>query len=74
MGKILKLGFAMGGGVSLGTFSGSALTETIKQYMVYGKDENGEKYEEVVIDVFSGASAGAISPSCHYTTSMNSKT
>jgi len=61
MGKKLKLGFAMGGGVSLGTFSGSALTETIKQYMVYGKDENGEKYEEVVIDVFSGASAGAIS-------------
>lgn len=61
MRKKLKLGFAMGGGVSLGTFSGSALTEAIKQYMVYGKDENGIKYDDVIIDVFSGASAGAIS-------------
>ncbi len=45
----------MGGGVSLGTFSGSALTECIKEFIVFNPDK------EVEIDVFSGASAGAIS-------------
>jgi predicted acylesterase/phospholipase RssA len=55
MAKKLKIGFAMGGGVSLGTFSGAALTEAIKLLIV----EN--KYETIEIDVMSGASAGAIS-------------
>lgn len=45
----------MGGGVSLGTFSGSALTECIKEFIVFHPDK------EIEIDVFSGASAGAIS-------------
>lgn len=71
MAKTLRLGFVMGGGVSLGTFSGAALAEAIKQQLVYGhyhtgqKDEEGKpiyaKYDKVEIDVFSGASAGAIS-------------
>ncbi|MCP4438834.1 MAG: patatin [Aureispira sp.] len=71
MAKTLRLGFVMGGGVSLGTFSGAALAEAIKQQLVYGhydtgqKDEAGKpiyaKYDKVEIDVFSGASAGAIS-------------
>jgi len=70
MGKTLRLGFVMGGGVSLGTFSGAALAETIKQQIVYGQYDTGEKdeagnpvfapYEKVELDVFSGASAGAI--------------
>lgn len=71
MAKILRLGFIMGGGVSLGTFSGAALSETIKQQIVYGQYDTGKKdadgqaifepYERIEIDVFSGASAGAIS-------------
>lgn len=71
MGKTLRLGFVMGGGVSLGTFSGSALSETIKQQIVYGQYDTGKKdkegrpvyapYDRIEIDVFSGASAGAIS-------------
>ena len=71
MGKTLRLGFVMGGGVSLGTFSGAALSETIKQQIVYGQYDTGKKdqqgnviyaaYERIEIDVFSGASAGAIS-------------
>lgn len=39
MSKTLKLGFAMGGGVSLGTFSGAALTEVVKQAIVFGRDQ-----------------------------------
>lgn len=58
---ILKLGFAMGGGVSLGTFNAGALSQSIKLAIVYGKDQNGELYDSVEIDVFSGASAGSIS-------------
>lgn len=53
--KKLRLAFAMGGGVSLGTFSGAALTECIKHFLV------NPRFEEVEIDVFSGASAGALS-------------
>lgn len=69
--KTLRLGFIMGGGVSLGTFSGAALSEAIKQQLVYGQYNTGEldadgqpiykAYEKIEIDVFSGASAGAIS-------------
>lgn len=58
---ILKLGFAMGGGVSLGTFNAGALSQSIKLAIVYGKDKNGELFDSVEIDVFSGASAGSIS-------------
>lgn len=71
MAKTLRLGFIMGGGVSLGTFSGAALSETIKQQIVYGQYDTGKKdanntpiyapYDSIEIDVFSGASAGAIS-------------
>ncbi|NMH60562.1 patatin-like phospholipase family protein [Alteromonas ponticola] len=61
MGKVLKLGFAMGGGVSLGSFSGAALTESIKLALLYAKDTNGDEYKRIEIDVFSGASAGAMS-------------
>lgn len=60
-GTILKLGLAMGGGVAMGSFSGSALTESIKLLILFGKDKDEERYEKVVIDSFSGASAGAAS-------------
>lgn len=49
----------MGGGVSLGTFSGAALSEVLKLAVLYGHD-GGQRYERVVVDVFSGASAGAM--------------
>jgi predicted acylesterase/phospholipase RssA len=61
MGKTLKIGFAMGGGVSLGTFSGASLTETIKLAVLYGTDEHNVPYDKIEVDVFSGASAGAMS-------------
>ena len=57
---VLKLAFAMGGGVSLGTFSGSALTEAIK-LAVLNAIEGNAGYDKVKIDVFSGASAGSLS-------------
>lgn len=56
----LKLAFAMGGGVSLGAYSGSALTEAIKLALLRIA-EDGTDYDKVVIDVFSGASAGSLS-------------
>lgn len=61
MKTTLRLGFAMGGGVSLGTFCGEALTQAIKLLLVYGQDRNQQFYDRVEIDVFSGASAGALS-------------
>jgi len=61
MGKVLRLGFAMGGGVSLGTFCGAGLTEAIKLLILFGKDADGNPYDSVKVDVFSGASAGAMS-------------
>ena len=60
-GKTLRLSFAMGGGVSLGSFSGAALTEILKLLVLYGRDRNGETYEKVILDSMSGSSAGAIS-------------
>lgn len=50
----------MGGGVSLGSFSGSALTEALKLLILYGQDADGNKYDDIVVDGMSGASAGAI--------------
>jgi len=65
MSKNLRLGFIMGGGVSLGSFSSAALCESIKQLLVYAEyeDEAGQKkpYERIEIDVLTGSSAGAIS-------------
>jgi len=64
MPRELRLGFAMGGGVSLGTFSGAALAEAVKLAVLRGgyTDDHGQwrRYDRVVIDVFSGASAGAM--------------
>lgn len=51
----------MGGGVSLGTFCGAALTQALKLLIVYGRDRAGQPFDRVVVDVFSGASAGALS-------------
>ena len=71
MSKKLKLAFVVGGGVSLGSFSSSALTETLKQLLLYSQYNTGQKdaagspimqpYETVEVDVLTGASAGAIS-------------
>jgi hypothetical protein len=68
MGTVLKLGFAMGGGVSLGTFSGSSLTEIIKLHVLElagclraGIPEDKWPYHDIEVDVFSGASAGCLS-------------
>ncbi len=61
MSKKLKIAFAMGGGVSLGSFSGAALTESLKLLLLYGQDEEGNPYSGIEIDAMSGASAGAIS-------------
>lgn len=65
MAKVLKLGFAMGGGVSLGTFCAGALSQAIKLSILYAtytdKNNDQQYYDSVEIDVFSGASAGAIS-------------
>lgn len=60
MGKKLKICLAMGGGVSLGTFSGAALTEALKLLVLHGKDTKGDAYESVEVDGMSGASAGSI--------------
>lgn len=65
MSKTLRLGFIMGGGVSLGSFSSAALCESIKQLLVYAEYEDtaGQKrpYARIEIDVLTGSSAGAIS-------------
>jgi len=55
MKKTLRIGFAMGGGVSLGTFNGAALTQTLKLAVLRGN------CTDVQVDCFSGASAGAMS-------------
>ncbi len=60
MGKTLKVCLAMGGGVSLGSFSGAALTEALKLLILYGQDKDGKPYDRVILDGMSGASAGAI--------------
>ncbi|SEL13832.1 Patatin-like phospholipase [Aquimarina amphilecti] len=60
MGKTLRVCLAMGGGVSLGSFSGSALTEALKLLVLYGKDNDKNSYDKVIVDGMSGASAGAI--------------
>ncbi len=60
MGRVLKICLAMGGGVSLGSFSGSALTEALKLLVLYGQDNDGNPYDDIVVDGMSGASAGTV--------------
>ncbi len=59
----LRLAFAMGGGVSLGVFSGAALGETLKMAVLSTVKFNNvpPQYSKVEVDVFSGASAGSLS-------------
>ena len=57
MGRKLKLAFAMGGGASLGAFSGGAIAEVVRQLHT---NLDGSRYDAVEIDVLSGASAGGI--------------
>ena len=61
----LHLSFALGGGASLGTFSGAALTESLKQLLLFAqyRDDSGQwqAYEAIELDVLTGASAGALS-------------
>lgn len=59
-GKILKVCLAMGGGVSLGSYSGAALTEALKLLILTGQDSDGKPYKSVEVDGMSGASAGSI--------------
>ncbi|MGW8268555.1 MAG: patatin-like phospholipase family protein, partial [Longimicrobiales bacterium] len=61
MATTLRVGFAMGGGVSLGTFNGAALTQALKLLLLRGMDRNHHPYERVLVDLFSGASAGSMS-------------
>lgn len=61
MPTTLRVGFAMGGGVSLGTFCGSALAQALKLLIVHGRDAGGQPFARLEVDVFSGASAGALS-------------
>ena len=58
--KKLKVCLAMGGGVSLGSYSGAALTEALKLLVLYGQDNEGKPYSSVEVDGMSGASAGSI--------------
>ena len=60
MSKTLRVCLAMGGGVSLGSFSGSALTEALKLLILYGRDAQNKPYKKIIVDGISGASAGAI--------------
>ena len=61
MGTTLRVGFAMGGGVSLGTFNGAALSQALKLLLLRGVDRNHARYNRLEVDVFSGASAGSMS-------------
>jgi len=60
MGTILRVGFAVAGGNSLGTFNGAALTQALKLLLIRGVDREGNPYDRVEVDVFSGASAGSL--------------
>ena len=55
--KKLKVGFAMGGGVSLGSFSGGAMAEVIHQLQ---NNLNTDVYHSFEVDAVSGASAGGM--------------
>jgi hypothetical protein len=57
MAKELRIAFAMGGGVSLGTFSGAALSQLLKLAVLTAHFKGMDR---VVVDAFSGASAGTM--------------
>ncbi|MBK7231282.1 MAG: hypothetical protein IPH93_03160 [Saprospiraceae bacterium] len=59
--KKLRVCLSMGGGVSLGAFSGAALTEALKLLVLYGRDRMGNPYDKIELDGMSGASAGSVS-------------
>ncbi|NIR30309.1 MAG: hypothetical protein GWN84_13560 [Gammaproteobacteria bacterium] len=60
MGREIRIALIMGGGVSLGTFSGGALAEVVRLLARTGATrEDGEKIEPK-IDVMAGASAGSL--------------
>lgn len=62
MARELRLGFALGGAVSLGTFTGAAVAQALKLAILRARPKGGtERYDRVVVDVLSGASAGAMS-------------
>lgn len=54
--KKLKVGFIMGGGVSMGSYSAGALSYMIK---ALEKHYDKTKYSSCCVDVFSGSSAGS---------------
>jgi predicted acylesterase/phospholipase RssA len=60
MSTTLRLGLAMGGGVSLGTFSGAALSQSLKLLLLRGMDRRSQPYGRLEVDLFSGASAGSM--------------
>ena len=57
MGRKLKVAFAMGGGASLGAFSGGAMAEVLHQLHT---NLDRATWDSVEIDVLSGASAGGM--------------
>ncbi|GEM_PF-6948432 len=63
---VLKLAFCMGGGTSLGAFSGGALAETLRQLLyaeakrVLDDGVEARQFSRIEIDAFMGASAGTI--------------
>ncbi len=56
--RTLRVALCMGGGVSLGSFSGGAVGEVVR---LLREMRNTDEFDRVEFDVFSGASAGALS-------------
>jgi predicted acylesterase/phospholipase RssA len=57
MARTLRVAFAMGGGASLGAFSGGAIVEVVRQLHT---NLDRTRYDRFEIDVLSGASAGGM--------------
>lgn len=55
--KKLKVGFIMGGGVSMGSFSAGALKYTLDSFK---ENLNKDAYTSCEVDVFTGSSAGSV--------------
>lgn len=61
-GREVRIALIMGGGVSLGSFSGGALAEIVRLLEEHAAErEGGREKVQPKIDVVSGASAGAMS-------------
>jgi len=58
--KTLKIGLVMAGGTSMGVFTGVALTESLKQILIFAKNKQGDLFEKIEIDIMTGASAGSV--------------